>query len=361
MRATTTADVLGQRIARHGFADRPAATVAQAARLTTAVQAQDPRAARLGIRSRAPGLTEADVFRATDVERSVVRTSLMRATIHLVDADDAKWLTALIGPVIARKFAKRWRALGLTPDLLSAAMDALPAVLADAPCTRAEVVAALAERGVVIDTTDQAPTHLLLHATTLGLVCRGPDRGRDATFALLDDWVPDAPAGPRGDDAVAELARRYFEAFSPATAADFTTWSGLPSGRAIAQIRDELTPVEINGRAGFTLGDVAPQRGLRLLSAYDNYLVGYRDRELIIEADRRPEVYIGGVIRPTVLLDGRAIGTWRLARKADSATVEVTPFDALTKKVRTAIDAEADDIGRFIAVPTTLTLTSRTT
>ena len=354
MRPTNTADVLGQRIARHGFADRPATTVAQAARLTTAVQAQDPQAARLGIRSRAAGLTEADVFRAMDVERSVVRTSLMRATIHLVDAEDAKWLTALIGPAIARKFDKRWRELGLTPELLSASMDVLPSVLADEPRTRAEVVAALAERRVVIDTTDQAPTHLLLHATTEGLVCRGPDRSRDATFVLLDDWLPDAPAGPRGDDALAELARRFFQAFSPATAADFTTWSGLPSGRAIAQIRDELTPVEVNGRAGFTLGDVAPQRGLRLLSAYDNYLVGYRDRELIIDPARRAEVYIGGVIRPTVLLDGRVIGTWRLARKAVSATVEVTPFDSLTKKVRAAIEAEADDIGRFIDIPTEL-------
>jgi hypothetical protein len=298
-------------------------------------------------------VTEADVFHAMDVERSVVRTSLMRATIHLVAADDAKWLTAMIGPAIARKFQKRWRELGLTPELLSAAMDVLPEALAGGPGTRAHVVAALAERGVVVDTADQAPTHLLLHATTLGLVCRGPDRGREPTFALLDDWLPDAPAGPRGDEALAELARRFFQAFSPATAADFTTWSGLPSGQAIAQIRDELTPVEVNGRAGFTLGDVAPQRGLRLLSAFDNYLVGYRDRELIIDPDRRPEVYIGGVIRPTVLLDGRVIGTWRLVRKAESAGVEVTPFRDVNTKIRAAIDAEADDIGRFISLPTT--------
>jgi Winged helix DNA-binding domain len=358
MGATNAADVLGQRIARHGFADRPASTVAQAARLTTAVQAQDPQAARLGIRSRAAGVTEADVFHAMDVERSVVRTSLMRATIHLVDADDARWLTALTGPAIARAFGKRWRDLGLTSELLSSAMDVLPGAIAGGPRSRAEVVAALAERGVVIDAADQAPTHLLLCATTLGLVCRGPDRGRDATFVLLDEWLPDAPMGPRDDDALAELARRFFEAFSPATAADFTTWSGLASGRAIAQIRDELTPVEVNGRAGFTLGEVAPQRGLRLLSAYDNYLVGYRDRELIIDPIRRTDVYVGGVIRPTVLLDGRVIGSWRLVRKPDTATVEVTPFGDLTKKVRAAVDAEAADIGRFIDLPTELVVTA---
>jgi Winged helix DNA-binding domain len=361
MRPTKAADLLGERTARHGFADRSASSVRQAVRLTTAVQAQDPQAARLGVRSRAAGLTEADVVHAMDVERSVVRTSLMRATIHLVDAADAKWLTALIGPAVARKFQKRWRELGLTPELLSAAVDVLPEALAGGPHSRAEVVATLARRGVLIDTADQAPTHLLLHATTLGLVCRGPDRGRDATFVLLDGWLPDAPAGPRGDDALAELARRFFQALSPATAADFTTWSGLPSGRAIALIRDELMPVQVNGRAGFTLGEVAPQRGLRLLSAYDNYLLGYQDRELIIKAAQRPHVYLGGVIRPTVLLDGRVIGTWRLVRKAESAAVEVRPFSGLTRKVRAAIEDEAADIGRFIDLPTTLTCTAPST
>lgn len=356
MRATG-ADVLGQRLARHGFGDRPATTVAQAARLTTAVQAQDPLAARLGIRTRAAGVTEADVFHAMDVERSVVRTSLMRATIHLVHADDARWLTALIGPAIARKFQKRWRDLGLTPELLSSAMAVLPESLADGPRSRAQVVATLAKSGVLIDTAGQAPAHLLLHATTLGLVCRGPDRGREPSFVLVDDWLPHAPTGPRGEDALGELARRFFQAFSPATAADFATWSGLASGRAIAQIRDELTPVQVNGRAGFTLGEVEPQRGLRLLPAYDNYLVGYRDRELIIDATHRPDVYVGGVIRPTVLLAGRVVGTWRLVRKAESATVEVRPFGDLTREVGAAIQAEAADIGRFIGVPTALAFT----
>ncbi|MCU1659687.1 MAG: hypothetical protein JWO57_4343 [Pseudonocardiales bacterium] len=340
--------VLGQRVARHGFADRPAGGVVEAARLTTAIQAQDPGASRLGIRSRSASVTESDVRRAIDVDRTVVRTWLMRATIHLVATEDVRWLSAALGPAIARKFRKRWLDLGLSDELLARAVAELPGILASGPRTRTQIVTALAERGVVVDPSDQAPTHLLLHATTIGLVCRGLDRGRDATFALLDAWVPDAPSGPRGDDALAELARRFFAAFSPATAADFTTWSGLASSSAIALIRDELRPVDIDGRAGFCLGEVEPRRGLRLLSAYDNYLIGYRDRELIIDADRRAAVYVGGVIKPTVLLDGRVVGTWRLARGTEQVTVEVMPFGELTRAVRTAIDAEVADIGRFL-------------
>lgn len=355
MRTTAGAEILAQRIARHGFVDRPASSVADAARLTGGIQAQDPQASRLGVRSRAQHLADSDVRHAIDVERSVARTWLMRATIHLVAADDVVWMTRLLGPAIARKFRKRWLELGLTDDVLARAAAQLPDILAGGPLTRQQVAVALAERGIVIDTADQAPTHLLLHATTLGLTCRGPDQGRVSTFARLDDWLPGAPAGPGADDALAELARRFFRAFSPATAADFTTWSGLPSARAVAAIRDELTPTDVNGRAGYTLGEVAPQRGLRLLSAFDNYLVGYRERELIIDVAHRPQVYVGGVIRPTVLLDGHVIGTWRLDRNPDTATVEVRPFNVLTRNVRAAVEAEVDDIGRFLGLPSALT------
>ncbi len=364
MRATTAADIVAERMTRHGLLDRPARDVVAAARHTGGLQAQDPQASRLGVRARGRHSTEADVLRAIEVDRSVVRTWLMRATIHLVAAEDVVWMTRLLGPAIARKFAKRWRDLGLSAELLDRAAAALPDVLADGPLTRRQIVAALAERGVAIDPSPnqggdpQATVHVLLHATTIGLVCRGPDRGREPTFAVLDDWVPTAPAGPSGDEALAALARRYFQAFSPATAADFTTWSGLPAARAVAQIRDELTPVDVNGRPGYRLGEVAPQRGLRLLPAFDNYLVGYRDRDLIIRAQDRREVYIGGVIRPTVLLDGRAIGTWRLARQADSATVAFHPFAGMAATARAAIEAEVEDIARFLALQTTtLTIT----
>lgn len=349
--------VVAERIARHGFVDRRARNVEQAAALTTAIQAQDAQACRLGIRARARGVTEADMRHAIDTDRTVVRTWLMRATIHLVAADDVRWLTAIIGPSFARKFRKRWLDLGLTGGLLSRTVGELPAVLADGPLTRGEIMDRLAERGVVVDRADQAPSHVLLHATGVGLLCRGADRGRDATFALLDAWLPDAPAGPQGDDALAELARRFFRAFSPATPADFTTWSGMASGRAVSLIRDELTPVDVAGRAGFTLGAVEPQRGLRLIAGYDNYLVGYRDRDLIIDAAYRPAEYVGGVIRPTVLLDGRVVGMWRLVRRPNAARIEVTAFVPLSRAARSALDAEIDDIGRFVGLPTTLSVT----
>jgi hypothetical protein len=339
--------LLGERIARHGFAVRPGTSPLAATALTTALQAQDNLASRLGIRARAAAVTDAEVRHAIEVERTIVRTWLMRGTIHLVDSRDLRWLARLIGPAVARKFRTRWRQLGLTDDVLNRCVELLRELLAEGPRNRHEIRTGLAARGLTLDHPDpQVHTHALVYASTTGLICRGPDRGRHSTFALLDDWLPAAPAGPSSDDALAELARRYFAAYSPATAADFAAWSGLPSGRAIELIRDELQAADVDGRPGFRLGDVAPQRAVRLLPAFDNYLVGYRDRAAILDPALHPHVYHGGIIRPTVLVDGRVVAMWALDRV--NGRVTVTPFAELDGRTCRAVEAEVADIGRFL-------------
>jgi hypothetical protein len=338
--------LLRERIARHGLATRPCADPLTATALTTAVQAQDTPASKLGLRSRATGLTEAAVTAAIETDRTIVRTWLLRGTIHLVSSADLRWLVRLVGPGVARAARSRWRQLGLTDDVLDAVTEALPAILADGPRTRREIRVALEERGVALDPDPQAHTHAVMHASVAGLICRGPDHGRDSTFVLVDDWLPQAPAGPSGDDAVAELARRYFAAYSPATVADFAAWSGLPGRRCVDLIRDELTPTDVDGQPGYRLGQVEPARGLRLLPAYDNYLVGYRDRAAIVPAEHYGSVYQGGLIKPTVLVDGRVAGTWSLPRAAGRLTV--TLFAPLARAARAALDAEIADVARFV-------------
>jgi hypothetical protein len=339
--------LLGERIARHGLGSRRADSPSAATALTTAVQAQDSLAARLGIRARATGVTDLDVRHAIETDRTIVRTWLMRGTIHLVEVRDLRWMVRLIGPAVARKFRTRWRQLGLTDEVLEQAINALPELLADGPRTRQEIRDGLAERGITLDSPDpQAHTHALVYASTIGLVCRGPDRGRHATFVLIDDWLPGSPDGPSGDDALAELARRYFTAYSPATALDFGRWSALPHARAVKLIDDELTPVEVDGRPGFRLGPVEPERGVRLLPAFDNYLIGYRDRAAILDPALHKEVYQGGWILPTIVVDGRVVGTWALDRAKGRVTL--SPFEPLSTRVRGEVDAELADLGRYL-------------
>ena len=344
--------LLRERFARHGLADRPAASPAAAARWTTALQAQDSLPSRLGVRARASGVSDAGVRAAIETDRSVVRTWLMRGTIHLVDTADLRWLVRLIGPSVRRRYRTRWQQLGLTDDVLDRVLVLLSDVLADGPLPRAAVREGLVARGLRLESPDpQIHTHALVFASTVGLICRGPDAGRDATFTLLDQWVPEAPAGPDGDDALAELARRYFTAFSPATAADFTTWAGLAAGRAVELIRDELAPVDVDGRPGFRLGEAAPARGVRLLPAFDNYLIGYRDRTAILDPSLHHHIYQGGMIRPVVLVDGQVVGTWTLDRAR--RTLRVAAFGELPAPVRRPIAIEVADVGRFLGLELT--------
>lgn len=350
-------DFLVERMTRQGLARQ---TTAQPAHLATSVvglQAQDINAARLGVRARSSSLDEAAVVTACEVERSVVRTWLMRATVHLVAAEDVRWLVALFGPMIERRFKNtRWRQLGIDDRLIDAAIEFAKEILQDRQLTRHEIAAELADRGVRLADDPQAATHLVLALSCRGVTCRAGDRGRESTFALLEEWLPGTPEVPT--DPPAELARRYFRAFGPATAADYTSWSGLPSGAAIKAIRDELTEAEFDGRRGWTLGAVEPVQAVRLLPMFDNYLIGYRDRTAMLDPALHAKVYVGGIIKATVVRDGRVIGIWRLDRSGRMTTIRITPFEPLRRPQRRDLDEERADIERFLGRPVGLTIES---
>jgi hypothetical protein len=340
-----------ERMTRQGLAVRPAADAAGAAAAAVGLQAQDVGAARLGVRARSTAVNEAAVVNAIQHERSVVRTWLMRSTVHLVAADDLRWMAALYGPVMERNNQTRWRNLGITEPMIDIALTHARELLDGRGLTRHELADELTARGLQLGDDGQVPTHVLAALTARGLTCRGADRGRDATFVLIDDWVP--PAAPPADP-LAELARRYFRAFGPATAADFTTWSGLPSGAAIAAIRGELAEVEFDGRRGWRLGRVEPAPAFRLLPMFDNYLLGYRDRTAMLDPRLHPQVYVGGIIKATVVCDGRVIGIWRLDRATRKTAVRVTPFESFTGRHLDELDRERADIERYLGRPVAL-------
>jgi hypothetical protein len=341
-------DFLIERMTRQGLAARSAADAAGVAAAAVGLQAQDVGAARLGVRARSTAVDEAAVVNAIQHERSVVRTWLMRSTVHLVAAGDLRWMAALYGPVMERNHRTRWRNLGITESMIEIALAHARELLAGRGLTRHELAAELTAGGLELGGDGQVPTHVLAALTARGLTCRGADRGRDATFVLIEDWVAPAPAP---SDPLAELARRYFRAFGPATAADFTTWSGLPSGAAIGAIRDELTEVEFDRRRGWTLGAVEPAPAFRLLPMFDNYLLAYRDRTAMLDPGRHRQVYVGGIIKASVVCDGRVIGIWRLERSARKATVLVTPFEPFNRRHHDELDRERADIERYLGRP----------
>jgi Winged helix DNA-binding domain len=334
--------------------------VAEVVRAVGGLQAQDTPASRLAVRPRSTGLDEAAVRRACNQDRSVVRTWAMRGTLHLVAAEDAGWLVGLLGPVFAAADRRRRLQLGLDDRLCERALEALPAVLAAGPLSRADLVRGLAAEGVGVDPDGQAPAHLVAYAALRGLVCRGPDLGGDqASYVLVEDWVG-ATRALDPDDALAELARRYLGGHGPAGPEDLAAWSGLPVGRArrgFELAAGELREVEWDGRRLWTPAGAATPRSragepvVRLLGRFDDYLLGWRGRDLVLDPRSARRIQAGGWVHPALVVDGSVAGTWRARRAGGRLDITVEPFSGrLPRGTRPALEAEAADLGRFLAV-----------
>jgi hypothetical protein len=334
------------------------------------LQAQLWSAATLGMRARSAGLEAGTVERALNDERSIVRTWLMRGTLHVVAAEDLRWLLLLLGPVFARAGVARHAQLGLDDDRKKRGVATIRRILKDGPLTRYELVDRLRTRRVVLDSKTQAPIHLIRLAALQGVLCLGPDRDDgDSTYVLLNDWVPPAPRVSR-QAALAELARRYFAAYGPATLEDLGAWSGLPMTdvrSAVSGARAGLTDVTIQGRPGFVLNRrlrltaTSARTDVRLLPAFDSYLLAYRRRDLAVPLPLQRRLQRGGGwLHPAVVVNGRAVAAWSL-RKSGSRGGQVTVerFAPISPPVRLGIQTEVDDIGRFLDLQLTVNVTQR--
>jgi hypothetical protein len=336
------------------------ADVATVTRSVCALQAQAFDAARHQVRVRSEGLTAAAVDRAFEQERSVVRTWLMRGTLHLCAADDLRWLLEVVGPAVNQFGASRRRNLGLDDATCARGVAVIRKALGDGPMARRDIRSRLVSAGVLEEPVGQTMIHLLYHAASLGIVCSGPRMGRDDSFVLIDDWVPKSN-GPRGEAALAELARRYFAAYGPAGAADFAAWSGLRVTlirMAMSAIGAELVEYPGPIRGLWTLGpavadvSIAPP-SVRLLGHFDTYLLGYRRREHLGDAAAESWIHDGGGgwIRPVVCVDGWIAGGWRMEQTGREIEVKVMPFDRISRRADPAINRQVAAIGRFLERP----------
>lgn len=335
-------------------------TVAAVVRALSGIQAQDMPAATLAVRVRSVDLRAADVQHARLEERSVVRTWAMRGTLHLLAAEDLGWLLPLLGPVCIAASRRRSAELGLDEEMYARGVRAIRDALASRePLARPELVEYLDSRG--IRTEGQAKAYLMYRAALEGFICFGPDRGVQPTYVLLDDWIEEKrrAALPR-EEACAELARRHLAAYGPAVPEDLAAWSGLALSEARAawgRLANELLEVALNHRPAWMLKAhaawldelSAPARVVRLLPAFDTYLLGYRNRSLAVAPEYAKRVNAGGgMIAPSLLVNGRVMGTWKSQRRRSALEIVIEPFQPLAPEVLPGLEAEAGDLARFL-------------
>ena len=342
----------------------PAADVAHVVKELCGIQAQDSRAAALAVRVRSAGLVAADVEHARTQQRSIIRTWGPRGTLHLLATEDLGWLLPLLGPVFIAGDRRRRAELGLDEDTCARGIGIIRSVLAThGPLTRDELVEQLASHGLRLE--GQARPHLLYRAALEGIICLGPDHGAEPTYVLLSDWVNLGPALSQ-EAAHVELTLRYLKAYGPATPEDQATWSGMPISKTRAAwqlIADQLIEVLVADRSAWMLKThaawldepLAHTPIVRLLPSFDSYLLGYQKRELVVPPQYAKRINAGGgMLHPTLLVDGRAMGTWKSKRQKNHLEVFVEPFNRLAPEVHSGLEAEVTDLSRFLGVKTTL-------
>ncbi|MDX8148952.1 winged helix DNA-binding domain-containing protein [Lentzea sp. BCCO 10_0061] len=294
------------------------------------------------------GLRTADA-RITDVEEAlqtgrVVRTWLMRGTIHYVLAEDVRWMLGLFGARdLARLTPKAWQYHHMTPELMSLARKTFVEALTGGGClTRREMIDLMA--GVGIPDDRQQSYFTFIHLAQEGLVVPGPPRGKEQTFVLLDEWAP-RQRSLEGDEAMAVLASRFFGSHGPATLADFANWCGIgvrEASRGLEAVKHELVCETFDGKEYWLPPDLTPGSGAFVLPAYDELVIGYKDRSAYFTRyDEIPISTYNGMFYATIIEDGQIAGLWRRVMKKTSVDVELRPLPGFD------VDRLAEHTARF--------------
>ncbi|MEY4509676.1 MAG: hypothetical protein RLZZ450_1798 [Pseudomonadota bacterium] len=318
-----------------------------------AMQAQDYAGALWAIGLRLPGSTLGDIEQAV-VERTIVRTWPMRGTLHFVAAADVGWLLDLLSARVLKAAAKRREGLGLDATTLRKiertvvhALEGGVALTRDALAERLTREAISPEGGRLY--------HSLLWLSLHQVLCFGVPEGKQQTSVLLDEWVPTRRRLDK-DEALVELATRFLRSHGPATQQDLMRWAGLTAveaklgisgARAIANERvegvqyyfpDDQTPL------------TADSKGTLLLPGFDEYILGYRDRGMILAAEHAAKIVPGanGVFRPTIVHDGEVVGTWQASVNKKSVRLTAEGFAALSKVQERAFVRAAARYGAFV-------------
>lgn len=325
-----------------------------------AVQAQDYLGALWAVGLRMRDTTETAIEQAI-ADKIIIRTWPMRGTLHFVAAADVRWMLALMTPRVIARSASRYRQLELDETVLGHSRDILiDALQGGKQLTRNALYQCL--EAAQVPTTGQRGIHILGYHAQAGLLCFGKREGKQPTFVLLDEWAPHAQPMDR-EAALAELTRRYFTGHGPATVQDCMWWSGLTATEVragLAMVKTHLIQTTVDDRTYWMSAEASAtptdMPDVYLLPGFDEYLLGYQDRSAVLNVLHKQRINPGsnGMFSPTIVSDGRVVGTWKRAFKKGGVVITPDAFAPLNEAEQYALTAAAHAYGRFLELPAIL-------
>jgi hypothetical protein len=355
----TNPSIAARRLHASGLLGRRPRSAEEAVRRLGAVQSQDYPGATWGLAQRVGAMTLADVTTRYD-RGSILRTHAMRPTWHFLLPEDIRAVQMLTGPRVHARNASMYRRIEIDDSRTwGRCRNALVAALEGGQKrTRAELSEALGKAG--IEATGQRLAYIVMRAELDTLICSGAFRGKQFTYALLDERALAARLSFNRDEARADLVRRYFASHGPALVRDFVWWSGLTTSdtrAGIASLGDELVRETHDGKeywfASDALTDVEVEPGtILLLPNYDEYLGSYADYEPIFDPSLPRARTIADVLGVHIVLrDGLVVGGWKRKAEGTRAVIDMTILLPLSKRDERALEQAVEDYRRFLGVP----------
>jgi hypothetical protein len=319
-----------QRIINQQLAGSEFGSVGELVKYFCGMQAQDFHHAKWAVGVRLHGTTEKHIDNALN-KKEIIRTWPMRSTLHFIAADDYHWLMDLLAPKRKAAAKPRNRQLGLDDKLLTKCNNILLKELKGKhQLTRSEIGDVLAASD--IKTNGMQLSHILSNAALEKLIIFGKRKGKQFTFTLTDEWIKDRSTYSR-DEALAELAGRYFRSRGPASLDDFIWWSGLTKGearRALESVKSSFIEENINGSTywlSVNTPSAKKSKKVLLLPAFDEYLISYKDRSAVLDPLHKGRIiYINGIFYPVIIINGIVQGMWKRIMNEKTVIMKLEPF-----------------------------------
>jgi hypothetical protein len=322
------------------------------------MQAQDYTGAKWALKLRTTDITDDQIEQAF-TDGKILRTHLMRPTWHFVAPTDIRWLLMLTAPRVHAVNAYMYRKFGLDETIFKQCNATLAnALQGGKQLTRPELAVALQQIGINADGLHLS--YIMMQAELNGVICSGARRGKQFTYTLLEERVPETQTLTR-DEALAELIKRYFTSRGPATIKDFVWWSGLSVADAKAGIEMVIPELEHEVIDGISywfsaltpLPDAESSRTGFLLPTYDEYFLGYADRSAALEIPQAEAMFSGDALRfdSMIVIDGQVVGTWRRTFRKGMVVIETSCFKTLTATEQDLLDTAQRNFGEYLGMP----------
>lgn len=352
----TKLDISRVRLQNQGLTGEPFSQPEEVVRWLLAVQAQDFAGAKwaLGLRLQDDSLAAIEQAYA---QGTILRTHLLRPTWHFVTPADIRWLLALTAPRVHSVNAFMYRKLELDADIFSRSNTEFgKALQGGKQLTRVELQETLEKAGIP-SRGELRMVYFLMRAELDGIICSGARRGSQFTYALLDERVPHSRTLSQ-NEALAELARRYFMSRGPATVYDFAKWSGLTIADArhgLEEVKTQFQQEQIDGQTYWFSSPASPPAETMptafLLSIYDEYISGYKNHSTMAASGISEKlIAMGNLLRYIIVVNGQVVGTFRRTLRKDAVVIETNFFNQLTEAENLAVGKAAARFGAFLGL-----------